>query len=192
MSLLAVTPTALSAPDRRTSDAPTIGGLGGTLGLGGSNFASADFSGFNRGEIGNLSSSVSLRSPAVTAPYSSSVMSEATKARWADPAAREDILVDGASSKNVKFVQGREAAVTEGQRLGALGYVITKIAPAKIRLVDRPEASMRGWAEVGASALRVDRTEYILAALFVGGEGRDRGVEGPSRRRQTTPFYRSA
>jgi hypothetical protein len=36
----------------------------------------------------------------------------------------------------VKIVQGREAAVTEGQRLEAVGYIITKIAPARIRLVE--------------------------------------------------------
>ena len=36
----------------------------------------------------------------------------------------------------VKFVQGMEEAVAEGQRLEGLGYLITKIAPAKIHLVE--------------------------------------------------------
>jgi hypothetical protein len=31
----------------------------------------------------------------------------------------------------------------------------------------QPKALMRGWAKVGESALRVDRTEYILALLLV-------------------------
>jgi hypothetical protein len=35
----------------------------------------------------------------------------------------------------VTFVRGREAAVAEGQRLEALGYIITEIAPVKFRLV---------------------------------------------------------
>jgi hypothetical protein len=31
----------------------------------------------------------------------------------------------------------------------------------------QPEVSMRGWAEVGAAVLRMDRTEYTLVALVV-------------------------
>jgi hypothetical protein len=46
------------------SDAPAFGGGGGAFGFGGSSFASADLSGRKRGENGNLSSSISLRSAA--------------------------------------------------------------------------------------------------------------------------------